>query len=438
MEQKLELGSCYYKPAFFNMKIDLPIDMEDLKTIPEGAMGLYFHEYIHFIQDISTIYGLSNMSIINYYIQSCAHYIEKKKNHSFDVPIELEKIVDKSNNNDYGLSNFKLKPIYIGSPIQTKSKKITDFDYKIVKYEYEQNKKIDKVIISFTDTENGIKRELEFGGNHVCEGMAYLCEQYNYENILPKAEEYPYLIVKKIVEKDYPEILDDKILLIAICDISLMSYHPGLSFIRILKYIKDDSFFKIERTIEEIYSKCLEFIKGNHIDFNILVDNVKNEISKYFNAVYYDDIKEWIELMFDRIKIFRTEIPSFIIDIVVYGKPNTNKFFASLFRLIGSPLVLNGEDVGTIGLPFKFNPTSNNFNPEIFLAINQVLKIFIMDKPIQCELKQFCLKSENLNLNVDKNCDIAPWKKAKDEHLCPVGQIWHHWALKDFSPNHKL
>jgi hypothetical protein len=439
MEQKLELGNCYYKPAFFNMKIDLFLDLDDLNIIPEGAMGLYYHEYIHFIQDISTIYGLTNISTINYYIQACAHFIvENKDKNLFDVPIELEKIIDKNTNDDFGLSNFLIKPTYIGSPIKIKSKKIKEFKYEIVDYYFEEDKKIDKVIISFIDFETDLKRELEFGGNQVTEGMAYLCEQFNYKGVLPIADDYPYLIVQKIVERDYPEILDDKILIIAICDISLMTYHPGLNFIRILNFIKDDVFFKTERTTDEIYKQCLTFIKGNHVDFNVLAENVKNEIKNNFNADYYDDIKDWIDIIFDRIKIIRTDIPSFIIDLVQFGRPNENDFFKKLFRAVGSPLVLNAENDATIGLPYNFVPKRNDFNPGIFLALSQVLKIFYMDRVTPCELKQFCLKSKKTdpNLNIDVNCDIAPWKKAKEVKLCPVGQIWHHWALKDFSPNH--
>ncbi len=440
MEQQLDLGKCYYKPSFFNMKIDLPIELDNLNDIPVGAMGLYYHEYIHFIQDISTIYGLMNISTINYYIQSCAHYIEKNKNiKEFDVPIELEKIIDRNIENDKGLLNFYLRPIYIGSSIKVKSKYISDFNYYFEPFEFDKDKFIDKVMISFTDVETKLKKEFCFGGNHITEGMAYLCEQYNYSDILPKADEYPYLIVQKIIEKDYPEIINDKILIIALCDISLMTYHPAYNFIKLVKFIKQIDIEKNNYSIEEIYSLCHSHIKGNHVDFSILVENIKIEIKRNFNAIYFNDITDWIDIIFDRIKIFRTEIPSFIIDLVYHGKPTENSFFIKFHTSMGSPLVLNADDFGTISLPFNFNPTTNNYNPGIFLAISQVLKIFYQSKPTSCDLKEYCLKSKSQdpNLNVDAKCDTSPWEKAREKDLCPVGQIWHHWALKDFSPKFK-
>ena len=83
--------------------------MNNLNEIPEGAMGLYYHEYIHFIQDISTIYGLMNISTITYYIQACASSIHKDKNNKkFKVPIILDEIIDKSNLDDKGLLNLGL------------------------------------------------------------------------------------------------------------------------------------------------------------------------------------------------------------------------------------------------------------------------------------------------------------------------------------------
>jgi len=297
---------------------------------------------------------------------------------------------------------------------------------------------LDKVNISFTDSITKEKRKLEFGGNQVTEGMAYLSEQYNFVNVLPVADEYPYLIVQKLTETIYPEIIDDKLLIIVLCDISLMTYHPGFSFIRLLKYAKEIDITKMD--LDDIYKECLEYIKGDHVDFDELVDNVKSEIKKNFNAEYYNDITNWIDIIFDRIKIIRSDIPSFFIDLVRFGKPNENNFFKLLLNSVGSPLVLNSESEGSISLPFNFKPTGINFNPGIFMALNQILRIFYSDKPSTCLLKDYCLKSKETdsNLNVDENCDIAPWKKAKEKNLCPVGQIWHHWALKDYYPAYDI
>lgn len=69
-------------------------------SIPFGAYSLFFHEYIHYIQDITTIYGLMNLDIIAYYIQDVASRIGKEGNMEFKIPQDLEP------REDYGVSNF--------------------------------------------------------------------------------------------------------------------------------------------------------------------------------------------------------------------------------------------------------------------------------------------------------------------------------------------
>lgn len=440
MQEKLELGQCYYRPSFFNMKVDVLVELNDLKEIPEGTMALYFHEYIHYLQDISTIYGLMNMSTINYYIQSCAHYIfQQKESKEFEVPIILENIRSSIDNDDYGVSNFYLRKVYMGSSIHIKSRAIENFNYSINKYEYEKSKYIDIVSISFYDMDLAEIRVLEFGGVHVCEGMAYLCEQYHYEGILNKAPEYPYLIVQKLAEAIFPEILGFPILMVALCDISLMSYHPGLSYVRLLFFVKDELKADEDYNIDKLYKDCMAYVKGSHPDFSVLSEIVHQQISKNFSADYYENIQNWIDIIFQRITKLRTEIPSFMIDIVRDGEPKTNIFFGAILNQVGSPLVIDGEYNGTISLPKGYKPSSLNFNPGIFMAIGQILKIFSSEVPKPCDLKEFCIKSceTDPNLKIDDNCDVAPWKKAKQDHLCPVGQIWHHWALKDYFPKYK-
>lgn len=436
MEQQLDFGKCYYRPSFFKMKIDLPIDMSNLNELPDGAFGLYFHEYIHFVQDISTIYGLMNISTINYYIQYCAHKIYNDKVNLFEVPITVKpKEIDK----DFGHLNMQLRPIYIGSSIKDKSKTISSFEYDVRTFEYEPGKIINKVCIQFIDNSSNKKRELEFGGNHVTEGMAFLCEQYHYNSVLPDAEAYPYKIIEELVKIEYPEIIEDKYFLIMICDIALMSYHPGLSFVRLLKFYKSKQIHLIEKANpKDVYKMGMEEIKGSHVSFSDLIEVVRKEIKKNFNADYFNPITDWIDTIFDRIKVMREEVPGFVNDIVAFGKPTENQFFILFMNIIGSPLVLNADDDATISLPNNFNPPEDNFNPSIFWAISQTLKVFSRPNKTQCELINFCTNSrmKDPKISVDKNCYESPWLKATDKDLCPFAQMWKHWALTDFAPKY--
>ncbi|CAG5077621.1 hypothetical protein [Parvicella tangerina] len=440
----LDFGKCYYKPSFFRMKIDLPIDMSNLNEIPDGAFSLYLHEYIHFIQDISTIYGLMNISTINYYIQDCANKIHKAKGKEFHPPISL---VQKEN--DHGFNNFKLKPIYIGTSINPKSDKIKFLSYKIKPRQFgEKGETVGIVEVKFIDLKDDSERVIELGGNHICEGMAYLAESHIYKEVLKEheheiiAQEYPYLLVKKIAEKLYPKIAEDSLILIALCDICLMTYHPGLSYVRLLEHLRDKNFFEDHKLsenkdlLDKLYEFSYSFLKGNHVDFETLIEVVRGEIKKNFNDKYFNDNNKWIDILFDRIKDFRLKIPRFIVDMVYFGDPKNNELFGAFHQLVGSPLVLNSDYNATISLPKGFNP--KNLNISLFWAINQVLTVFYSDQPKPCGLREYCKKSQEIDpkISVDERCDDKPWSRCNDENLCPFATIWKHWALCGNSPKY--
>jgi len=440
--ENLEFIKCYYRPSFFQMKIDLPVDLRILGDVTDGTLSLYLHEYIHFIQDISTIYGLMNISTINYYIQDCASRIFKQETKAFSVPQHLT-----YRDGDSGYNNFKLRPIYMGSNINPKIKEISIESYKWDKKEIETNLFIDVIEVALIDSTSSKESLIYLGGNQITEGMAYLAERFVYSDILNmqghtiEADEYPYSVVQKLAEQIYPEIAQYSILLIAICDCSLMTYHPGLSFVRLLEYFKAEEFTnkyedieKSDELIRILYEEAYSLLKGNHFDFEVILEDVRTSIKKSFKVEYFEGNNKWIDILFDRIKAFRGKRPEFIVDFLLCGDLKTNEVFGIFHRLIGSPLVLNGENEGTISLPEGFK--AENFHPHLFWAINQMLRVFSDQKAIPCELKEYCKKSKKYDpeVIVDERCDTMPWGRYNDDKLCPMGVMWKHWALSGFYP----
>lgn len=439
--EKLEFIKCYYRPSFFQMKIDLPVDLGKLAEVTDGTLSLYLHEYIHFIQDISTIYGLMNISTINYYIQDCASRICKEGTKAFTVPQYLT-----YREGDSGLLNFNLRPIYMGSNINPKHKKIDVISYKWDKVKIDSDSYIDSIIVTLKELQSNNDFEISLGGSLITEGMAYLAERYVYSEILEnqghviEADEYPYSVVEKIAEYIYPELAQYQILLIAVCDTSLMTYHPGLSFIRVLEYLKKDEFlkrdFEDEDIISVIYKETTSLLKGNHVDFDIILESVRESVKKSFKVEHFEGNNKWIDILFDRIKSFRKGRPEFITDFLQVGDLKKNEMFNNFHKFLGSPLVLNGEDEGTITLPHGFTP--ENFHPHLFWAINQMLRIFSNKNPAPCELKGYCLmskKTNDPNIIIDERCDREPWQRYGDKDLCPMGIMWKHWSLSGYYPN---
>lgn len=273
------------------------------------------------------------------------------------------------------------------------------------------------------------------GGNHITEGMAYLCEQYVYFDILRQqnqhlpADDYPYLIVYQLAQHIYPDLAKETLLVIAACDACLMTYHPGLSFIRLLEHLKQINFINKAKEIGDLYIEANTLLKGRHEDFDIILEQVKSQIKLNFRADHFESNNQWIEIIFNRIKAFRKKSPEFITDILQSGDLKQNQLFSMFLRFFGSPLVVNSEDEATIALPDGFN--ADNFHPSLFWAINQIFRVFSDNKPIPCELKLFCKSSQII---VDERCDTAPWSRSKDKDLCSFAIMWRHWGLYDYVP----
>ena len=443
LTEQLEAYNSYYMPSFFRIKVGVYDDFTDMLSIPFGAYSLFFHEYIHFIQDISTIYGLMNLHTITYYLHEVASRVGKDKNLGFEVPQNLI-----YRTGDYGFHNFKLRPVYMGAPINPKRKKINIANYTVTPH---PDSSIPTDIITVYFEDNGVTDSFLFGGNHVCEGMAYMCETYAYTPLferhghsVPEADDYPYNVCQKLAEIIYPEISHLTVFLVAICDLSLMTYHPGLSYVRLLTHLKEVDYLskytsdeELMSFIESLYKDGTDFLKGSHVDFTEFQGIVKDLIKKNFKCKEFEGNNRWVDILFERINIFRTQLPSFIIDLLLLNNGEDirkNKCFVWLLGLVGSPLIVNEDNEGAISLPIHF--CDPEFMPGLFWAINQVLRVFASERPIPCELKNHCMRSAALDpdIKVDKRCDTAPWSRCYDKRLCPFATIWRHWNLSDHYP----
>ena len=64
MDLELEATLGLYTTHFFKMHVETPSSLEDLSSLDPRAAGTFAHEYLHFLQDISTPFGLMNLSIV--------------------------------------------------------------------------------------------------------------------------------------------------------------------------------------------------------------------------------------------------------------------------------------------------------------------------------------------------------------------------------------
>ena len=115
------------------------------------------------------------------------------------------------------------------------------------------------------------------------------------------------------------------------------------------------------------------------------------------------------------------------------GDVRDNKIFSAILLGMGTPLVINGDDEGTVIPPEGFKQ-SDDFMPGLMWAVDEIGRIFDgRPEAVPCQLYDYCRKSaeshtsKNPSLSitkVDDRCVTSPWSRSQDDNaLCPVAAI---------------
>lgn len=86
-----ELGS--YIPSFFEMHVNTNCDDLTINKLPLKDMTVLFHEYIHFLQDFTTYYGLNSIYVYSEYLHSVVNRIYAIST-PFSVPFVIKDDID--------------------------------------------------------------------------------------------------------------------------------------------------------------------------------------------------------------------------------------------------------------------------------------------------------------------------------------------------------
>jgi hypothetical protein len=215
-------GSFY--TSFFHMYVDGHYE-GDILAMSKKDLGTFVHEYIHYLQNVTTIFGLK-YSETKYsemiYLKStilAAEYIT--------LPINLtDPNYQRAVMHYSGLVGCRGTLNTIDScSIRLRSAEITEGLKPVMRY-----------YIDFNSAE-GKPDSFIFGAHIIKEGMAYLYQRF-FDPTVPKKDDIPYNFVKILCDKFYPAIACDDKKLICICYASLFSANPAEAFFRLCDMAK--------------------------------------------------------------------------------------------------------------------------------------------------------------------------------------------------------
>jgi hypothetical protein len=438
MREQLNTTLGFYRPSFFKMHVNHTDDLSDLNTLADIPSAIYLHEYIHFLQDISTSYGFINISTVVDYLKYVNETTQRATLRIFTVPV----IARPSPNNEV-FFNLKLKKEYVGSVDDVKSASIKTVTKqpKVITLK-NGNVNLDIVIIDYIDITGKICYH-QFGAHCIIESMAYLIENAIYPNLITPTPDFPYKSAQKVIEAEYNLFLQNPLNALALCDASLQSFNPGEFFLSILLKMKTENY--LPPTPEDVYKYCSKNISFNfngatNLDQLLLSTSYDAccQLGDYFTTLIFGDNKVWINYTISSAMNVRITNPYFILDIARGGKIQTNIPFINLFKKVGTPMITNLVDNGIFFSPLQ---ATHDIKPEYLWAISQIYGLYIksmITNPKKCELKTWCKEScRTLGMEdfTNSHCYDSPWLRVSDKHLCPFATIWKTWGMVNELPS---
>lgn len=418
------LGS--YMPAFFHMDLSFPFPEGEraYERISERNLSIFVHEYIHFIQDITTYVGYNNLYVYSEYIHAAVNTIYQSPYGYIHLPIKF--------NNNFGnvsLNKFVNEETcgLIEEEVNFFLTKIT-VENKIVPFKNPFVSHIKKIKLH-----SAKGKVVDFGYSAIMESMAYLIEKLISKGSSTPPD-FPYLAAEMVVNEYYKEFGTDPLRIIALCDASLQFSQPGKIFIESLKEFKRTGFIpdNANDIIDFFYKKkCDQMGTPINLDIGLIKMGfmVGERLKLYMNDPSFRPFHNVIYTMIGFGLKERLMNRYFILDIVRKGYFLTNPSIRKFLINAGSPIIKDINEDYWIIPPIGKN--QHNYWLEYFPAIEAIYHTLSNGSDI-CELISWCGKSPETK--EDDRCVNEPWRRVKDTKLCPYAMLWKHWNLAKYTP----
>lgn len=416
----------FYEPGVFHLEIATREDLSDANRLI--ANPTFLHEYVHFLQDTTTTHGLLNFIGYIEYLKNAIKKLMDDGDAEFNTPVGID------NRFEY-LTNQELRRIYYGDPkCKARSIAYSDYHFETVVINTNSGQVIPakKYKVKYYDEGAHSNEVCHFGALHIKEYMAHAIQNQFAPN--SNHHHIPYVLVELLVQKEYPPLAVDPAFIAALCDASLMHYHPAHLFFGALERMKALQW--TPAGVDSIYAFVFSDLKlewnGRTETFASMYTNTVNLAVKSFSDALKDQhFKEnvrWFSHMMSGAMNLRSQLKGFLSKLV--SSPGQySPIFADVFNQMGTPFMTNVLFHGYFYPPAKLRSASiEPYYPWVFVAVSKTFK-----GCKQCLLHSYCLALPGESIT-DHNCTNSPWERVHLPEVCPYGLIWHTWGLAGKRP----
>ncbi|MBQ0214903.1 hypothetical protein KAH51_15735 [Proteus vulgaris] len=440
-----EFGS--YLNGYFKLTINT--NNNDFQDLNEDEYSTYIHEYIHFLQNMTTTYGLFMLSTATRNAHLVTYSITKSNssNSTEGKPYKKINFSDTFMEQQDQLENmvictlgengnsFNAKEINDNSSFYVlKGISESNFDEDVIPL---INSKKINVVYEHSISKKNI--EIEFGAICIYECMAVLIEKHLSKKNNISVPRVPYETAKDLAAYLCNREVSDMLVCI-VCELSLQSRCPGEDFVNLFKVITQfctdydeiytenaESIFNqmnhsygLAKEITSSISKKYRYYITKHdgtiseLDKESLkkkyLDTVEQDFKDFIGNGLRSKISDLVKYILDN---FNKDIDLvFISDFMSGEKGNTYKFNVCQ-ESRGTPLLFNNN-----GLVGHYLPDTCYDDQYLYLSILNDYYNSILREGHSCSHYSTCQREK---LAVNDNCLNNTIAKANEDPLCPLG-----------------
>ncbi len=315
------LGKC--ETNFFHIYIYRDLPDINIGEYEDSEKGTFMHEYLHYIQFVNTIFGLSYGTIYNNYFAYCVDYFAR--NEEIEIPLNI-------------LPNYAVLDRMINKYKQLKGSKNCSIE-------------IDKIVIENSAIDlakrghsairvkgiNSITAEteyFEFGFLCIIENMALIFQSFFDKNI-QEHQIVPYKVIE-IICKNRPNPITDEKLIFSICLCSLMYNNPAYGFFEVLDILESNPNYNGIKLYKHLLNSKIEHksCKTVHELFHYLIENYEYNI----RAAICDDLV-YFSKVFENCKLEIQNNESILLKLLYETEINSKESIECLTNYYGLPLI---------------------------------------------------------------------------------------------------
>lgn len=396
-------GDAMYRTGFLCIDLPFPVkkNIEDY-TLQE--LGTFVHEYVHFLQNITTPWGLYESARLYERISHLYANLPKVESGIIYAPVE----------EDYILSHQTIiRRIHLGrgsdidgSGNSVYNIKISDQPNFIVNNEVEfvEGVEIPKVTVYF-DTINGQRQSILFGAWTIKESMAAMIQEKVDPMSPDRHAEVPYNFVRRLAQAVYPNIAEDSDKLISICYASLFSLSPAICFLDLAEKANSTPSLHIDKILHDFFSQGV--MKNGQTKTMSICDFYEDLSNRFLNTVdlLLAPVKtEYLKVI---IKVTQFKDCKFPLLWFIEDKINAEdvrKFLDSA----GYPAIIGTKDSGMF--PYLDEDKETQLL-NILLLGHETLFKYLTSNPPTCPRAGQCKETGNYN---ESSCTTTPWRRDDD------------------------